>query len=571
MTDPTGFEGAGANRDLAGHSASSVPISQTYFLPEAESSERRIAIFIFLLGCCYLSLFRRYTTMDPDEGIILQGAQRILNGQVVYRDFFSFLTPGSFYQTALLFRLFGDSILVARTALVVIGAAVSTITYLLARRVCSRMVAMSTGVLVIVATLPYRFVVLHNWDSTLWACMTTYAGLRWFETSRARWAFWTGAGCAITFLFEQSKGAGVCLGLAISVIPLILFSKLAQGWSRSTLGLLAGFVLPIIATVCFFAAHHALGAMLSDLAWPFRHYSAANRVFYGYQNWNDSTRTLLFGSGSYLVRFITVWSVSPCFLVPALPLIEIGLLAVWLTRLVRQPSPSNTAIYYVFLNSISTGLLISIIVVRADIVHFMYVLPVLILAIAWFFQGTDIALPSFKPIKPIVVNLLALAFLFFSASVLWRVLRPPAEVKTRRGAITTAQADGVVAYLQNDVPMNAKVLVYPYLPVYYYLTETEAPGAFDYFQPGMNTPDQAADIIQSLRENPTAPVLFEYGFASKIPSSWPATPISAIANDKVADFLLFSYRPCRIVRSATGARFLVMASKARACEPNRMH
>ncbi|HET9399470.1 MAG TPA: glycosyltransferase family 39 protein, partial [Candidatus Acidoferrales bacterium] len=305
--------------------AQAVTEGSRYYIPEADSSERRIAIFIFLLGCCYLWLFRRFTMMDPDEGIILQGAQRILNGQVLYRDFFSFLTPGSFYQTALVLRIFGNSIVVARTMLVVVGALVSSISYLLARRVCSRAVAISTAILVIVATLPYRFVVLHNWDSTLWACLATYAGLRWFETGRPNWAFWTGMGGGLTFLFEQSKGAGVLLGVAICVGVVWLLQRPAKTVSTAgTLALVAGIFIPIVATFAYFASQHAVGPMVADLAWPFRHYSAANKVFYGYQNWNDATRKMLFGSGSLLVRFITLWAVSPCFLIPAIPIISTG-------------------------------------------------------------------------------------------------------------------------------------------------------------------------------------------------------------------------------------------------------
>src|ERR1700747_3708869 len=100
------------------------------FLPEALPSERWIALVIFLLSFSYLCIFRRYSWVDPDEGIILQGAQRILDGQVLYRDFFSFFTPGSYYLVALVFRVFGDSYLVAHTALALLGAALSPITYL---------------------------------------------------------------------------------------------------------------------------------------------------------------------------------------------------------------------------------------------------------------------------------------------------------------------------------------------------------------------------------------------------------------------------------------------------------
>ncbi|HET9399922.1 MAG TPA: hypothetical protein VFO34_03140, partial [Candidatus Acidoferrales bacterium] len=283
----------------------------------------------------------------------------------------------------------------------------------------------------------------------------------------------------------------------------------------------------------------------------------------------DATRKMLFGSGSLLVRFITLWAVSPCFLIPAIPIISTGLLFVWLAKLSWRKAPIQTAIYYVFLNSVIAGLLVSIVLVRADIVHFMYVFPVLVLPLAWFLQGTDISLSLLKPIKPLLVNLTVIAFLLFSASVLWRVIRPPARIETRRGTITAVSADGVIQFVQSQTAPGDKVLVYPYLPLYNYLTETSSPAAYDYFQPGMSTEDQASEIIQSLRENPSAPVLFEYGFASKIPSSWPATPIAAIANDRVADFLGTAYKPCQLLRSATGARFLLMKLKTAACEANQ--
>jgi len=84
-------------------------------VPEQSSSERIIALLIFSVSLAYLCLFRSYANLDCDEGIVLQGAQRILDGQVLYRDFFSFYTPGSYYLFALLFKLFGSSMLVAFT------------------------------------------------------------------------------------------------------------------------------------------------------------------------------------------------------------------------------------------------------------------------------------------------------------------------------------------------------------------------------------------------------------------------------------------------------------------------
>src|ERR1700693_4180702 len=96
---------------------------------ELHATDRAIAAGIFVLTLAYLWLFHRYTSMEPDEGIVFQGAQRILRGQVLYRDFFSFFTPGSYYFLALLFKVFGSSFLVVRTALVFFGGVYSTVVY----------------------------------------------------------------------------------------------------------------------------------------------------------------------------------------------------------------------------------------------------------------------------------------------------------------------------------------------------------------------------------------------------------------------------------------------------------
>src|SRR6266513_5299861 len=119
------------------------------FIPEGSRTERAVALTVFVTACAYLFLFRRYTTMEPDEGIILQGAQRILRGEVLYRDFFSFFTPGSYYFVALLSRIFGSSMLVARSTLAFYGGIFSILVYLLSRRVCTR----GNSLIVVVLTM----------------------------------------------------------------------------------------------------------------------------------------------------------------------------------------------------------------------------------------------------------------------------------------------------------------------------------------------------------------------------------------------------------------------------------
>ena len=225
---------------------------------EQMPSERYVVVVLFLLSFFYLCLFRHFSTLEPDEGIVLQGAQRILAGQVPYRDFFSFYTPGSYYALALLFKIFGSSLPVARTALALAGAVLSSITYLLARRVCSRAVALTMATLATLTTLPYRFLVLHNWDSTLWACLALYCAVRLVEMPSRKWAFALGLFTSLTALFEQSKGAGLCFGLGMGFLAIWFLQGRRSLLNRAEfLALVIGFAGPIVITLAYFAWQHA--------------------------------------------------------------------------------------------------------------------------------------------------------------------------------------------------------------------------------------------------------------------------------------------------------------------------
>jgi hypothetical protein len=128
-----------------------------------------------------------------------------------------------------------------------------------------------------------------------------------------------------------------------------------------------------------------------------------------------------------------------------------------------------------------------------------------------------------------------------------------------------AAADSVINYVQARVTPGGNIVVYPYLPLYYYLTATFNATRYDYFQPGMNTPEQANEILAGLKSNRSSPVLFEVSFVEKIPRSWPGTPITDIAKDPVADYIVHEYHACEILSSPSNWKFLYMVRKDLAC------
>lgn len=527
--------------------------------------ERAIVVLLFLGSLAYLWLFRHFTSMEPDEGIILQGASRILDGQIPYRDFFTFYTPGSFYLVAAIFRLFGNSFVVARISLAVAGAACSVITYLLCRRVCSRGISVLAAVLATMTGAAFRFLVLHNCYSTLIACLAVYAAVRSVETMSSRWALAVSSLTTITFLFEQSKGGGLALGLLLGYV---LLGKRVLSSASQGMGIGAGLAWPSFLTFGYFAGHGAARAMVQGWLWPLHHYAVANRVPYGWQNWSDHTRDVIFLTGPLAVRVVKAITVSPGFLIPLLPLVSVGVLIYWGFKIHKQNVHSSLAYYFIITASAFSGLLLSVVMVRADILHFIYLAPLWYVALAWVL-GAPTRSRVLARFRPAFISYVAIAFGMLGFAVLLAATGAHAKIETRRGQIITSEPDTVISYVQARTKTGDEFLVYPYLPLYNYLTATRSPSRYDFFQPGMNTREQAEEIIRSLESKKTKAALMEPSFAEKFANSWPETPLSAVVNDPVGDFVARNFRACKLLRSPEQWHFEYMVRKDTPCPKER--
>ena len=530
-------------------------------VPDSEAQlDRGIALLIFLGCLSYLCIFLRVTSMEPDEGIVLQGATRVLAGQVPYRDFFSFYTPGSFYLIAGLFRIFGNSFAVARTSLAVTGALCSAITYILARRVCSRGISAFAAVLATAVGAAFRFLVLHNYYSTLLACLAVLAAVRFVERRTSVWAFAVSSFTALTFLFEQSKGG--CLGLGLLAGFLLLRRSLGS-WPRRAFA--AGLIWPFLITFGYFAAHHATVQMVSSWLWPLHHYTTANHVPYGWQDWSDEKRAIIFGTGPIVARVVKVIAVSPNFVLPVLPLVAVALLFYWRKRLRRNSENQGESGYYVIMCSALAGLLLSIVIVRSDILHFLYLAPLWYVVLAWIL-GAPAKNRLLLRSRPVLILYVATAFGVLGFAMLLGATGAHHRLETRRGIAITSDSDSVIPYVLAHSTAGDTILVYPYLPLYNYLSATSSPAPLDFFQPGMNTTEQAQEIVQALRSDKVQAVLFEPAFAEKIGESWPETPVSAVVTDPAADYLARNFRVCKMLRSPDDWQFEYMVRKGTACQ-----
>ncbi|HEX9901369.1 MAG TPA: hypothetical protein VGB72_00760 [Acidobacteriota bacterium] len=92
-----------------------------------------ISLIIGLLSLVYYLSYYRYLEVDVDEGLLIQGADRALDGQVPLKDFHQYM-PGRYYLLAVWFLLFGKSVAVARLLLVLVHTLKNILMFHVARR-----------------------------------------------------------------------------------------------------------------------------------------------------------------------------------------------------------------------------------------------------------------------------------------------------------------------------------------------------------------------------------------------------------------------------------------------------
>src|SRR6266496_2385000 len=101
-------------------------------------SSVRIAVAIFLAtAALLLAMHGQRMVLTNDEGIVLESAQRMVAGERIYVDFFGYMSPGSYWLQALVFRLFGVALWTGRLIVILDFAVQSALVYWLVARLSS--------------------------------------------------------------------------------------------------------------------------------------------------------------------------------------------------------------------------------------------------------------------------------------------------------------------------------------------------------------------------------------------------------------------------------------------------
>jgi hypothetical protein len=204
----------------------------------------------------WLRYFNRNTNL-LDEGSTVAQAMRVLRGELIYRDFFTVVTPFSYYTVAAVFRMFGETLLVMRWAVLVTGIAIAALTLLVARKICSWPFAASAALM---TTVWGWFLVTPNfysWQAGLFALIATWCYVH--GAPAKRWMVYAGIATGAAAMTKQNIGAYVAAGLLVATWASRIFDtgRDIRGRFSMSRQFIAGICVPVVPALLWLIASGA--------------------------------------------------------------------------------------------------------------------------------------------------------------------------------------------------------------------------------------------------------------------------------------------------------------------------
>ncbi len=495
-----------------------------------------MAVFIWWLAAnrFYLSL---------DEGIYLAGAERVLHGQVPYRDFFVLTGPGSFWIQAAIFKLLGVTLSHARLSMVLDLGLLGGAVYWLTARLSGRRIALTTAfVFLALETRPlFRLYANHRWDSGAFAVLAV------------AFMFWGTEQPQFLRLFAAGLAAALAAWITPSILALILVlgiwillnKELRSQWLAYVLGV--GTCSLVAGGVLLFQG--ALGPMWRDLMWASAHYPAANRVPYGYGAIAPGGLMTIY-AGATVDEALARTTGLIAVLLPAL--LPLGVYFAWLVRRWRNVEFDLREKLATLLVISSFGMILST-YPRWSADQLLFVTPIFYVLAAYL-------LDRFLKVRVSRAGALAVVLVLGAVTLGYSVARVDSEptFETRVGPVRASPEDqALINFATRRIHPGDTLFVYPYLPVIYFLTGAQNPTHYSFLQPGMMDAQSDAKALEDLRAHPPQWVFYFAFPPDTYRGIWPSASLKALRKTSIDAYIRGHYRPVDLLQHSV-AEFYIL-------------
>jgi len=194
-------------------------------MPKIIINKKYLKLFFWLGLLALIFLFHFNHFLDADEGVTLNGAWNLYNGQIMYKDFFAFIPPASFYLIFFLWKITGPSFLAAKLFSIFTIWLGAIGVYKISQKTID-----SKYTLVI----PFLFVTLlcgswptinHNTFNIVAIIWATFFFIKALDHKNKLDIIWSGLLTGLSMLFLQQKGGALFVVSALFLIILYFREK----------------------------------------------------------------------------------------------------------------------------------------------------------------------------------------------------------------------------------------------------------------------------------------------------------------------------------------------------------
>ncbi|HKF24147.1 MAG TPA: hypothetical protein VKE93_21425 [Candidatus Angelobacter sp.] len=177
---------------------------------------------VMLVSAAYVGAHLRTGWVPHDDGILGQGALRVLHGQLPHRDFTEIYTGGLDFLHGAFFRLFGVNLLSLRISVFLFFLGWLPAVFYISSRFVSPLAAGATTLMAAVWTLPNYPAAMPSWYNLFLATFGAAALLRYLQVGKRQWLFVAGVCGGISVLIK-------IIGAYYIAGALLFFVLLEQG------------------------------------------------------------------------------------------------------------------------------------------------------------------------------------------------------------------------------------------------------------------------------------------------------------------------------------------------------
>ncbi|NQU95520.1 MAG: glycosyltransferase family 39 protein [Candidatus Omnitrophica bacterium] len=240
------------------------------------SKDNKIVILLVIVSLFTFLLALNKYWAPYDEGIVTVGAERILHGEIPYKDFFIIMyPPGQFYLIAFLYKIFGTSLETGRIYTCFIHVLIAMCVFLIGRALTKKTVVPLILWIISLSCLAPRMGLapFPIWPGMAFSLLSVFLFMKYLEKGKLNFVVFSGLAVGLAALFRHDMA---CYAFLAILAGFILYRRRIK---EASVFILSSFVVPL-PVFLYLSLKSAFRDMFESLlVFTFSHHEAAALSF----------------------------------------------------------------------------------------------------------------------------------------------------------------------------------------------------------------------------------------------------------------------------------------------------